>query len=72
MMENLCLVDWGSAGFYPRFFEVAMISCMLPYDAPYEQPLLQEIEKVIRLTDEEKRLTRLIHYIRAANLRYLL
>ena len=70
--ESLCLVDWGSAGFYPRFFEVAMISCMLPYDVPYEQPLLQEIERVIRLTDEEKRLTQLIHYIRAANLRYLL
>lgn len=49
-----------------------MISCMLPYDAPYEQLLLQEIEKVIGLTDEEKRLTQLIHYVRAANLRYLL
>lgn len=49
---SLYLVDWGSAGFYPRFFEVAIISCMLPYDGPYEQPLLQEIEKVIGLTDE--------------------
>lgn len=69
---SLYLVDWGSAGLYPRFFEVAMIPCMLPYDGPYEQPLLQEIENVIDLTDEEKRLTRLIHYVRAANLRYLL
>lgn len=68
----LCLVDWGLAGFYPRFFEVASISCMLPYDAPYEEPLLQEIEKVVGLTDEEKRLMRLVHYVRAVNLRYLL
>ena len=45
---------------------------MLPYDAPYEQRLLQEIEKVIGLTDEEKRLTQLVRYVRAANLRYLL
>lgn len=49
-----------------------MISCMLPYDAPYEQPFLPKIEKVIGLTDEEKRLTQLIHYAHAANLRYLL
>lgn len=33
---SLCLVNWGSAGFYPRFFEVAMKSCVLPYDAPYD------------------------------------
>ncbi|PKY08052.1 hypothetical protein P168DRAFT_300817 [Aspergillus campestris IBT 28561] len=44
----LCLANWGSAGFYPRFFESAMVSCMLPYDGLYEQPLLQEIEKVQR------------------------
>lgn len=50
---SLYLIDWGYAGFYPRFFEVAMISCMFPYDAAYEQPLLQEIE-VIGLTDEEE------------------
>lgn len=30
-----------------------MISYMFPYDAAYEQPLLQEIE-VIGLTDEEE------------------
>ncbi|XHG00228.1 hypothetical protein AWENTII_003695 [Aspergillus wentii] len=68
---SLCLVDWGSAGFYARLFELAVIPCMLPYDAPYEQPLLQEVENVMRLTNEEKRLTQLVHHVRAANLRYL-
>lgn len=49
-----------------------MIPCMLPCDARYEQPLSQEIENVILLTDEEKRLTRLIRFVRAGNLRSLL
>lgn len=31
----LYLVDWGSAGFYPHFFKISMIPCMLPYGAPY-------------------------------------
>ena len=41
---TLCLVDWGFAGFYPRFFEVAVIPCMMPYDASCEKLLLEEIE----------------------------
>ncbi|KZF21965.1 hypothetical protein L228DRAFT_261210 [Xylona heveae TC161] len=67
---SLCLVDWGYAGFYPRFFEVAMIPCVLPYDASYEKPVMQEIEKLLCLTDEENRLVKLIRCVRAANLRW--
>lgn len=70
--HTISLVDWGYAGLYPRFFEFAVIPCILPYDAPYEKPLLQEIYKVIGVTDEEKRLTRLVQYFRAANMRCLL
>ena len=51
---TICLVDWELADFYPHFFDVVVIPCMMPYDAPYEKPLLEEIGKVIRMTDEEK------------------
>lgn len=69
---TLCLVDWGFAGFYPRFFEVAVIPCMMACDAPYEKPLLEEIDKVIDITDEEKRLIKLIGCVCTANLRWSL
>lgn len=68
----ISLVDWGFAGLSPRFFEVAMVSCVLPCDAPYEQPVLQEMEKVMGLTEDEKRLIRLLHSVQAAYLGYLL
>lgn len=45
---------------------------MMPYDAPNEKPLLEEIDKVIRMTDEEKRLIKLVRCVRAANMRWSL
>lgn len=66
---TLCLVDWEFAGLYLRFFEVAVIPCMMPYDAPYENRLLQEIDKVMGPTNEEKRLIKLVRCVRAAYLR---
>lgn len=71
---SLCLVDWGFAGLYPRFFEIAMVPCVgvVPYDATFEPPFMQELEKVMDFTDEEKRLTKLIRCVRAANLRWTL
>jgi Ser/Thr protein kinase RdoA (MazF antagonist) len=68
----ICLVDWGFAGLYPRFFELASLSCINPYDEPYEKPLLQAIETLLGLTAEEKRLMRLLQIARAAALRYTL
>lgn len=72
--SSLCLVDWGFAGLYPRFFEIAMVPCVgvVPYDASFEPLFMQELEKVMDFTDTEKRLTKLIRCVRAANLRWTL
>ena len=35
---SLCFVDWGYSGLYPRFFELATLSCVLPYDAALRNP----------------------------------
>ncbi|KAJ6013509.1 hypothetical protein N7540_008100 [Penicillium herquei] len=69
--KSLCLVDWAHAGLYPRFFEFAMIPCTFPYDAAFEPLLMQELEKLIEFTDEEKQCTTLVQCVRAANLRWI-
>lgn len=70
--KSIYLVDWAHAGLYPRFFEVAAISCLNPHDPPYEDPLLEATNNSLKLTEEEKRLVKLMHVARAASLRYLL
>ncbi|WEW57263.1 hypothetical protein PRK78_002728 [Emydomyces testavorans] len=70
--QSIGLVDWGHAGLYPRFFEFTTLSCLNPYDAPYENPLIQSAEALVKLTEEERRLMKLMQVVRAANLRYLL
>lgn len=69
---SLCLVDWGFSGLYPRFFELASISCVLPYDAAFEKPLTSEFEKLLGLTDQEKHDMQLTLFVRGANLRWSL
>lgn len=69
---SIYLVDWGHAGLLPRFFEFATITCLNPYDKPYEKLLLQMVEQVVRLTEYEKGLIRLLHIARSMSLRYLL
>jgi len=69
---TICLVDWGFAGLYPRFFEIASLSYLNPYDEPYEKPLIQATEELIGITEEEKRLIGLLRVARAYNLRYSL
>ncbi|KAL2798160.1 hypothetical protein BJX66DRAFT_295805, partial [Aspergillus keveii] len=32
---SICLVDWGYAGFYPRFFELLALLFVTPYDAAF-------------------------------------
>jgi len=70
--NTICLVDWGSAGLYPRFFEITSLSCLNPYDEPYEKPLLQATTILLGLTEEEKRLIGLLQIARAVSLRYIL
>jgi aminoglycoside phosphotransferase len=70
--NTICLLDWGFAGLYPRFFEIASLSCLNPYDEPYEKPLLEAIATLLGLTGEEKHYIDLLQIARAANLRYTL
>ncbi|KAK2762201.1 hypothetical protein FQN54_001210 [Arachnomyces sp. PD_36] len=69
---DIWLVDWGHAGLLPRFFEIATITCLNPYDKPYQKPLLEAAEQAVGLTEEERGLVKLLHIARAMSLRYLL
>ncbi|GKZ23607.1 hypothetical protein AbraIFM66951_009880 [Aspergillus brasiliensis] len=68
--KSIYLLDWAHAGFYPRFYELAALSCMSPYDEPYEKPLIAAVEFMMQLTDDEKRDVKLVRYARAATLRW--
>jgi hypothetical protein len=70
--NTISFLDWGFAGMYPRFFEIASISYMNPYDKPYEKPLLQATTALLNLTKEEKSFMDLLRIARAASLRYRL
>ncbi|KAJ5933153.1 hypothetical protein N7516_007642 [Penicillium verrucosum] len=48
---SICFLDWAYSGFYPRFFELATISCAW-YDS-FQEPLVREVESAMNLTDEE-------------------
>lgn len=37
----ICLLDWCHAGFFPRFFEIAAVSCIND-DVAYAKSLLQK------------------------------
>lgn len=69
---NVYLLDWGHAGFFPRFYEVATLSCLNPYDEDYEKPLIEAVESLLRMTEDEKWGMRMVLYARAASLRWTL
>ncbi|GAM33859.1 hypothetical protein TCE0_013f01065 [Talaromyces pinophilus] len=70
--KSIYLLDWGHAGFFPRFYEVATLSCLNPYDEAYEKPLIEVVESLLRMTEDEKWNTRMVLYARAASLRWTL
>jgi serine/threonine protein kinase len=70
--RSLCLLDWGYAGFYPRFFEVVTLKCTMPYLDVFEGALEREAEGMMQLTDEEQRDLQLVKSVRGANLRWSL
>jgi hypothetical protein len=49
--SSVCLVDWASAGFYPRFFEVCLLKIMEYSHGDYEVTLIDRMEK---LTEDEE------------------
>jgi thiamine kinase-like enzyme len=69
---SICLVDWGYAGFYPRFFELLALSFVTPYDAAFVKPLKEEVTRTMDLTEAEQRDMKLVSFIRGANLRWSL
>ncbi|KAH8819364.1 kinase-like domain-containing protein [Xylogone sp. PMI_703] len=48
---SVCLLDWASAGFYPRFFEVSLLKIMEGNHGDYEVRLIDKLEK---LTEDEE------------------
>ncbi|KUL89800.1 hypothetical protein ZTR_00464 [Talaromyces verruculosus] len=68
--KSIYLLDWGHAGFFPRFYEVATLSCLNPYDEDYEKPLIEAVQSLLRMTGDEKWNMRMVLYARAASLRW--
>ncbi|KAJ6032627.1 hypothetical protein N7540_003359 [Penicillium herquei] len=66
----LALVDWGYSGFYPRFFELATLTCTLPYDKEFQPVIKTELENLLDLTDQEKQDMKFTLCVRGANLRW--
>ncbi|KAJ5722126.1 hypothetical protein N7488_000161 [Penicillium malachiteum] len=66
----LALADWGYSGFYPRFFELATLTCVLPYDKEFQPLVKRQFESSLNLTDQEKQDMKLTLCVRGANLRW--
>jgi hypothetical protein len=69
--RSICLVDFGCAGYFPRFFELVSLFHLNPRDAEYTEPLLQAVTKQLDLSEEEQSLAALMHEVVAVNLRFL-
>ncbi|KAH9221293.1 kinase-like domain-containing protein [Leptodontidium sp. 2 PMI_412] len=48
---SVCLLDWATAGFYPRFFEICLLKIMAGNHGCYETTLINRLKK---LTDDEE------------------
>lgn len=70
--KSIYLLDWGHAGFFPRFYEVATLSCLNPYDEEYEKTLIEAVESLLQLTEDAKLNMKMALYARAASLRWSL
>ncbi|KAJ5689700.1 hypothetical protein N7462_004092 [Penicillium macrosclerotiorum] len=69
---TISLIDWEYAGFYPRCFEVSMISWTIPGDGYFVPRFLEELNALAPLTDEETRLIRCIARVRDLSRRELM
>lgn len=70
--KSICLLDWGHAGLFPRFFEFAALSCMIDLGSSIKADLEQAVEDVLGLTEEENHMVKLLQIARAASLRWTL
>ncbi|EFQ98621.1 hypothetical protein MGYG_01645 [Nannizzia gypsea CBS 118893] len=67
--KSLCLLDWGYAGFFPRFYEMAAIKCGNDH---YSTPLFEATSRAIILTEEELRCMDLVIRARDASFQWTL
>ncbi|KAM5453809.1 hypothetical protein MaudCBS49596_002432 [Microsporum audouinii] len=51
--NSICLLDWGHAGFFPRFFEAAAVLCMND-NSGYGENLYNAIIKNAKLAQDEQ------------------
>lgn len=58
---SLCLLDWASAGFYPRFFEVCILKIMEYSHGNYELDLIGRMDKLTE--DEEAQMLLLVRSV---------
>ncbi|KAK2735609.1 hypothetical protein FQN55_002193 [Onygenales sp. PD_40] len=68
--NSICLLDWGHAGFFPRFFETAALSCIND-DWKYRDSLCGALKRAKELTDAEQECVGLLLRARAGSLRYI-
>ncbi|KAF2420969.1 hypothetical protein EJ08DRAFT_702309 [Tothia fuscella] len=68
--RTICLVDFGFAGFYPRFFELVSLNYLNPCDAELTPPLRESSERVLKITKKEKEMMQLMHRVVAVQLRF--
>ncbi|KAL2851151.1 hypothetical protein BJY01DRAFT_245088 [Aspergillus pseudoustus] len=62
-----CLLNWGLAGFYPRFFELVALKCTMPYADEFGGALERQFEAAMGLADEERRDMQLVTFNQYAN-----
>lgn len=69
---SICLLDWGYASLFPRFFELATALCTNDRDRSYNRCLVETITGVTRPTEDERNCVNLLMRTRAGTLRYTL
>ncbi|KAF2495107.1 hypothetical protein BU16DRAFT_561412 [Lophium mytilinum] len=65
--RSICVVDFGCAGLFPRFFEPLTLSFLNPYDPEYAEPLKQLVTEQLGITEEEKWLMELVRRVTTVN-----
>ncbi|OCL01530.1 hypothetical protein AOQ84DRAFT_393597 [Glonium stellatum] len=69
--RSIGLIDFGHAGFFPRFFEIVSLEYLNPYDPNYTGPLRAAATQQLHLNEEEKGLIELMHQVVSVNLRFI-
>lgn len=58
---SMCFLDWGSAGFYPRFFEVSVLQITAGTHGTYEEDVMMSLKEMTE--DEEIQMSLLVRSV---------